>query len=75
MNVTPGTYRHYKQKDYEVIGTAIHTETREELVVYRPLYDVPELGDNPLFVRPLKQFVEQVDVDGIKKPRFERVIS
>lgn len=61
-----GRYRHYKGKEYEVIGTAKHSETEEELVVYRALY-----GEGQLWARPLKIFKENVVVNGIEKPRFE----
>lgn len=64
----PGTYRHYKGGRYQVIGTACHSETGEQLVVYRCLYD-----KDSLWVRPLAMFVEQVLVNGQKVPRFERV--
>lgn len=37
-----GKYRHYKGKDYQVLGVALHTETREELVVYKALYETPD---------------------------------
>lgn len=68
----PGVYRHYKGKLYEVIGTALHSETLEKMVVYRPLYE-STLSD--LWVRPLKMFTETVEVDGRLLHRFERVIS
>lgn len=58
-----GLYRHYKGKHYEVIGIAKHSETAEELVVYRPLY-----GERGLWVRPLKMFTETL-AGGVK--RFE----
>ncbi|ONM44653.1 hypothetical protein BXT89_06845 [Halopseudomonas pachastrellae] len=61
----PGRYRHYKGKDYQVIGLARHSETEEALVVYRTLY-----GDFDLWVRPLAMFNEQVEVDGEAYPRF-----
>lgn len=64
----PGLYRHYKGKDYEVIGTATHSETAERLVVYRPCY-----GARELWVRPLAMFMETVQVDGEHRPRFARV--
>jgi cyclomaltodextrinase len=64
----PGKYKHYKGKLYEVTGTARHSETLEELVVYKALYQ-PE-GEN-LWVRPLKMFTEDVETDGKKTPRFE----
>jgi len=60
-----GRYRHYKGKEYEVIGVARHSETLEELVIYRALYD-----NFDLWVRPLKMFLEKVEVDGKKVPRF-----
>jgi hypothetical protein len=66
--VRPGRYRHYKGKEYEVIGIARHSETEEEMVVYRTLY-----GDHSLWVRPLGMFVENVPAEGGVVPRFERV--
>lgn len=68
MNPQPGKYKHYKGKLYEVIGTAQHSETLEVLVVYKALYQ-PE-GEN-LWVRPLKMFTEEVEVNGKKMKRFE----
>ena len=64
----PGRYRHYKGKDYEVIGVARHSETEEELVVYRCLY-----GDGTLWVRPLAMFCGTVEVAGRRVPRFAPV--
>lgn len=63
-----GRYRHYKGREYEVLGVARHSETEEELVVYRPLY-----GKGGLWVRPLDMFVETVDIDGVAVARFENV--
>lgn len=63
-----GKYRHYKGKDYEVLGVAKHSETLEELVVYKKLYD-----DKSLWVRPLKMFIENVEIDGKIMPRFEYI--
>lgn len=68
-----GKYQHYKGKFYEVIGVARHSETLEELVVYRALYDSPEFGKNALWVRPKKMFLETVTVDGKKVSRFKYV--
>jgi cyclomaltodextrinase / maltogenic alpha-amylase / neopullulanase len=61
-----GKYKHYKGQEYEVIGVAKHSETLEYMVVYRALY-----GENQIWVRPLKMFIEEVEVDGKKAPRFE----
>jgi len=66
-----GKYKHYKGKLYEVIGVATHSETKEELVVYRALYSDEKYGNNSLWVRPKSMFLELVEVNGIKVPRFE----
>jgi hypothetical protein len=65
MNVSAGRYRHYKGKDYLVLGVARHSETDEELVVYRTDY-----GDRSLWVRPKAMFLETVEIDGQVVPRF-----
>jgi len=61
----PGLYRHYKGGQYQVLGTARHSESGELLVVYRCLYD-----NNSLWVRPLAMFMERVELDGRQLPRF-----
>ena len=61
----PGIYKHYKGNLYQVIEVATHSETREKVVVYRPMY-----GEQALWVRPLAMFTEEVDVGGIMVPRF-----
>lgn len=69
MQIKPGRYRHYKGNFYEVIGLARHTETEEQLVVYRALY-----GDNELWVRPAAMFMEKVFTsDGREVLRFEAI--
>lgn len=68
--VTAGLYRHYKGKNYTVIGVARHSETQEELVVYRQNY-----GDQGLWVRPKVMFLETVIVDGERIPRFQLIQS
>jgi len=65
MTLRPGIYRHYKDKLYEVIGVARHSETEEELVVYRALY-----GEFGLWVRPLAMFTETLLHDGRRVERF-----
>lgn len=57
-SIKPGRYRHFKGKEYEVLGVARHSETEEELVVYRALY-----GDFGLWVRPVRMWNETVERD------------
>ncbi len=64
--VIGGTYIHYKNKKYKVLGVARHSETKEDFVVYECLYDT----DQKLWVRPVKMFTEIVTVDGYTGPRF-----
>ena len=64
----PGRYRHFKGKEYELIGLARHSETMEEMVVYRPLY-----GEGGLWVRPASMWNEQVERDGYSGTRFAYV--
>ncbi len=66
--VTPGLYVHYKGGEYRVMDTAIHSETLEPMVVYRPLY-----GEGKLWVRPAHMFFETVNVDGKDVLRFTRL--
>lgn len=70
MSLETGLYRHYKGKLYEVIGTARHSETLEELVVYRATYQPDGLN---LWVRPLKMFTEIVMAEGTEVKRFEKI--
>jgi hypothetical protein len=65
-----GRYRHYKGNEYEVIGVARHSETLEELVVYRALY-----GQGGLWVRPVGMFRGTVEVGGVMVERFAFVGS
>lgn len=64
-SIKPGHYRHFKGKEYEVLGVARHSETEEELVVYRALY-----GDFGLWVRPVSMWNETVERDGKTFRRF-----
>ena len=63
--IKSGRYRHYKGNFYQVEGVARHSESGEDLVVYRPLY-----GEQSLWVRPFEMFIEEVEVEGKKQPRF-----
>ena len=71
--VQPGRYQHYKGNFYEVLGVARHSETLKELVVYRALYESKEFGSNTLWVRPLEMFLEEVEINGQRMPRFKFV--
>lgn len=68
--IQPGIYLHYKGKQYEVIGRALHSETLEALVVYKPLYPTPDVPEGTLWVRPEAMFSEMVLVNGEEVPRF-----
>lgn len=65
MELRPGRYRHFKGKDYELLGTAVHSETGEPMVVYRALY-----GDRGLWVRPAAMWNETVEREGRTFRRF-----
>jgi hypothetical protein len=63
-----GRYRHYKGGEYEVLGVARHSETLAPMVVYRPLVDA-----TGWWIRPHAMFFEDVNVDGRRQPRFEKI--
>ena len=60
-----GLYRHYKGGEYEVVAAARHSESLDPMVVYKPLYE-----DRGWWVRPLRMFLEDVEIDGRRQPRF-----
>lgn len=66
VKIRCGRYRHFKGREYEVLGLARHSETEEKLVVYRPLY-----GEGELWVRPLRMFLETVEGPNGVVARFE----
>lgn len=66
-----GKYRHFKGGKYEVLGIAHHSETQEEFVVYKALYDCKPFGKGSLWIRPKKMFLEKVVVNNKKVPRFK----
>lgn len=61
----PGRYRHFKGNEYELLYVATHSETLEEMVVYRALY-----GEHGVWVRPAQMWSETVERDGMVTPRF-----
>lgn len=65
MQIRLGKYRHFKGKEYEVIGIAKHSETLEEMVVYRALY-----GEGGIWVRPAAMWNEEIEKDGKRYKRF-----
>ena len=68
IEIEPGHYRHYKGKEYEVLGMAKHTETLEALVIYRALY-----GEGKVWARPATMWNETVIVNGEEVKRFQRI--
>lgn len=65
MELKPGKYRHFKGKEYRVLGIASHSETLEPMVVYQALY-----GDGGLWVRPASMWNETIDREDYHGPRF-----
>lgn len=70
MNIEKGIYRHFKGNKYQVINIVRHSENQQYMVLYRALY-----GDHGLWVRPLQMFIEEIEVEGQKRPRFELIES
>jgi len=70
MQIEKGIYKHYKGNEYEVLMVAKHSETEEEMVVYRALY-----GEYGVWVRPLEMFTEKVEVKGEMVDRFQFLYS
>lgn len=68
MAIEKGIYRHFKGNLYEVLGTAKHSETQEEHVVYRAMY-----GEYGVWIRPLAIFEETIERDGLSTKRFVSV--
>ena len=69
-SIPVGRYRHYKGKEYSVLGVVRHSESLEDLVLYRQEY-----GDHGLWVRPKEMFFETVTIDGQDVPRFQHLGS
>ena len=68
-----GKYRHYKGGIVKAINVAYHSETVEEMVVYKALYECRTFGKGSIWVRPKKMFLEKVNFKGKKVPRFKYI--
>lgn len=69
-------FQHYRnKKNYKIIGIGRHSETMELQVIYQGQYVCEKFGDSPVWVRPLDMFLEIVENDGLKTPRFIHVVS
>ena len=68
MEIKTGKYRHFKGNEYEVLYVAKHSETLEEMVVYRALY-----GEMGVWVRPAEMWDETITRDGKTFKRFEKI--
>lgn len=68
MELKKGKYRHFKGKEYELLEIATHSETMEQMVVYRALY-----GEKGIWVRPASMWSETVEKDGYSGPRFQYI--
>lgn len=67
IETVPGLYRHYKGLLYQVVGTVRHSESLEPMTLYRALY-----GEQGFWVRPAAMFNEDVEIGGVRQPRFAR---
>lgn len=67
--IATGVYEHYRGNRYEVVGVALHSESLEPMVVYKPLYETKA----PLWVRPYEMFNEKIELDGKMVPRFRKI--
>ena len=68
IKTPPGRYRHYKGMLYDVVGSVRHSESLEPMTLYRALY-----GEHGLWVRPAAMFNEEVEIGGVRQPRFTKV--
>ncbi len=67
-SIKPGIYEHFKGAKYKVLGVVRHSETLEEMVLYEHMF-----GDHSTWIRPIDMFLEQVENDGKKIPRFKYI--
>lgn len=75
-DVKYGIYQHYRtEKLYEVISVGRDSETHEEMIIYKALYQCDQFGTNQVWVRPKTMFFEQVSHNGISLPRFKWIMD
>lgn len=73
-DISRGKYQHSKSgKLYEVMGVARHSETHEEMVIYKALYQCEKFGNNQVWVRPKRMFLECIVYEGRSVPRFKKI--
>jgi hypothetical protein len=76
MEIKPGQmWRHYKGGTYEIVGIAIHSETLEEMVIYKMLYDSADYKKGTVWVRPKLMWLEEVEWQGVNMKRFRLISS
>jgi len=71
MELKIGKYKHYKGKQYEVLGIGKHSETLEDFVIYKALYNSEQFGNNKIWIRPIEMFKGNVIVNNQEIPRFK----
>lgn len=74
IDIQLGKYKHFKNgQTYELLGIVRHSETLEEMVLYKALYQSDEFGENALWVRPKAMFFERLMHEGKLVSRFEHI--
>ena len=71
--IRTGKYRHFKGKEYKVIGVAHHSEDLSELVIYQALYESEDFGKDVLWARPIEMFLGTKNIEGKEIKRFEYI--
>ena len=71
MEIKLGKWKHYKGGEYEVLGIAVHSETLQEMVIYKMLYDSEDFKKGTIWVRPAMMWEQEVEWEGKKVKRFE----
>ena len=72
--IAHGRYRHFKGNEYEVLAIARHSETQEAMVIYKALYSNETYGDGAIWIRPAVMWNEEVEREGKKFRRFEKIL-